>query len=48
MTDRFHFGQKAIGMQADIIAAKACELLDLRDIGIVQKSTETGALGAEK
>ena len=48
MTDRFHFGHKAIDMQADMIAAKACELLDLRDIGIVQKSTETGALGAEK
>ena len=48
MTDRFHFGQKAINMQADMIAAKACELLNLRDIGIVQKSTETGALGAEK
>ena len=48
MTDRFHFRQKAIDMQADMIAAKACELLDLRDIGIVQKSTETGALGAEK
>lgn len=48
MTDRFHFKQNAINMQADMIAAKACELLDLRDIGIVQKSTETGVFGAEK
>ena len=48
MTDRLHFEQKASKMQADMIAAKACELLNLRDIGIVQKSTETGALGAEK